>query len=136
MQQKTYCNLLLDVCPSSGHIPQASITIDVVLPPVVTRTKSTSVASLGNITLQATAQTPGSVLYYTLDGSRPTLNSLAWPGGSGGVLSLAPRTTAVFVKAFPPSTGAWLPGKSRAGNDNLHPLSVESPVAGGIFTPI
>lgn len=98
-----------------------SATVSVMLPPVVTR-----VSGASPIVLRAAAQTGGDVLRYSIDGSRPTPGSPLWPGGSGGTLELPPRTVAVFVKAFPP------PGAAAGG---ASALAVESPVAGGVYTP-
>lgn len=65
------------------------------------------------------ASPPGTMLVYTLDGSKPYADSSAWP--EVGYMDLPPRAVAVNVKAFaPPSSAAghW----------------VESATAGGILT--
>ena len=59
---------------------------------------------------------PGSVLRFTLDGSRPTVSSPTWEGRA----RLPNRTVAVLVKAFPPAPGG---------------LVLEGPAEGGIFMP-
>jgi hypothetical protein len=68
----------------------------------------------GSITVSASCSTPGAVLRYTTDGSRPTPESPPFP--ESGELVMPPRTVAVNVKAF--ASGL-----------------VESATNGGVFVP-
>jgi hypothetical protein len=79
----------------------------VVAAPIVTAAP----AGAGAVHLDAACATPGAVLRYTLDGSRVTTGSPAWPAGG---VDVGLRATAVLVKGF------------AAG-------MVESAVAGGVF---
>ena len=117
------CNLTRLDAPLQG-----SASVTVVLPPNVTR-----VGGGPGIVLSATAQTPGSVLRYSVDGSRPTPASPLWPGGSGGTLSLPARTAAVFVKAFPAGAGSAGSSRQWRAQEEGGGVVVESPVGGGVY---
>jgi hypothetical protein len=66
---------------------------------------------------QCTECPPGTVLRFTVDGSRPTITSPEW----NGTARLQNRTVVVLVKAFPS------PGSDAS--------VIEGPAEGGIFTP-
>ena len=63
--------------------------------PVVTATGGGG----GGLLLKASCATPGAALQYTVDGSRPTLDSAPLPG-DGLQFAAGFRAVAVFVKAF------------------------------------
>jgi len=77
---------------------------------------------LPNRTLTASSPTPGTLLHFTLDGSRPRKDSPQFPASG---LELTDRATPVFIKAF---WSAGLPQGSEV-------VRVESESAGGIFAP-
>ena len=83
------------------------ITSFVVATPTVTAAPS----GAGAVHVDAVCATPGAALRYTLDGSRVTASSLAWPARG---VDVGLRATAVLVKGF------------AAG-------MIESAVAGGVF---
>ena len=110
---------------------QASNTFDgkngavfnVAATPILTARPAANGASL---TITATSSTPGAVLRYTMDGSRPRATSATLPP-EGLVLGNGQhagwRATAVFVKAF-------VGGSAQGGV-----IQVESESAGGVFAP-
>ena len=52
---------------------------------------------MGRTNVDAACATPGAALRYTLDGSRVTASSPAWPAGG---VDVGLRATAVLVKGF------------------------------------
>ncbi len=82
----------------------------------------------GVIEVTAKCGYPSASLVFTLDGSRPTATSQAWP--SSGTLTLPPRTTAVNVKALPPA-----PAAVGAGMGGGAGVVVESPTVVVLVTP-
>jgi hypothetical protein len=103
LQGWTFSNNTIDG-PTSPVVVAATPAVDATVAP-----------DGSSISVTASCTTPGAVLRYTVDGSRPTAESLAFP--AAGVLQLGPRTVAVNVKAFAP------------------PM-VESATNGGVFSPV
>ena len=93
--------------------------------PILTARPAANGASL---TITATSSTPGAVLRYTTDGSRPRATSAILPPEGlvlgDGHSSSAWRATAVFVKAF-----------AAGGSGVGQVIEVESESAGGVFAP-
>lgn len=106
---------------SDNAVDGINATLAVLPAPLITRLPG----GVG-IVLDATcAACPrGALLRYSIDGSRPSASSAAWPPGG---LHLPPRTVVVLVKAFPPMHSAEV--------DSSVPLFIEGPADGGLFAP-
>ena len=86
----------------------------------------------GGLRVTATSPSPGTVLVYTTDGSRPERSSPLFPD-AGVELPPAFRATAVLVKAFFAAAPQAAPGGS--GGSGGAAVAVESESAGGIVSP-
>jgi hypothetical protein len=87
-----------------------------------TRTKTTTVAAPGSLTLQAACgATAGQVAWtVTNPGTNPTVNTLAVTGGVvPSATTLAPGDTATFTTPAPQSTALTVTGKTTPGNQSV-----------------
>lgn len=96
----------------NNAIANATNPITVAADPVVALSP---VQTVGYLNFTASCPDPGCTLYFTVDGSRPTVASYPWP--SFGWYQWIGRTVALNVKAFLPT-------------------GIESATRGGIFSPV